>query len=200
MSGPSAHASPKRPEGPEAHRELLERWKAEKESIEVLLASRIPEIDLDRRLADANRRKVADALPEGAVLVEFVRVRIFDFKAIPAQGQSLWKPAHYLAFVMTAREPENIRMIDLGDANVIDAMISDFRIAIKADKPGARVGAVGGARGPRVDIGPKLREALFDPIKKGLDERKRLLLARDSKIYLLPFGVLPADDSEGTEH
>jgi tetratricopeptide (TPR) repeat protein/CHAT domain-containing protein len=186
MSGPG-------PEGPEAHRELLEKWKAEKESIEVLLASRIPEIDLERRLADANRRKVADALPEGAVLVEFVRFNPFDFKAIPAQGQSPWKPARYLAFVLPAGEPRNIRMIDLGDADAIDAMISDFRIAIKADKPSARVGAAGDARVPRVDVGPKLREALFDPIKKGLGERKRLFLAPDDKIYLLPFGVLPED-------
>ena len=130
MSGPG-------PEGPEAHRQLMEKWTAEKESLEVFLAGRIPEIDLERRLTEANRDKVAEALPEGAVLVEFVRFNPFDFKAIPAKGQSVWKPARYLAFVLLPGEPENIQMIDLGEAGLIDAMISDFRGAItgRAEKP-----------------------------------------------------------------
>ena len=42
-----------------------------------------------------------------------------------------------------------------------------------------------------MDVGPKLREALFDPLKKVLGDRKRLILAPDGDIYRLPFGVLP---------
>ena len=79
---------------------------------------------------EANRAKVAGALPEGTVLVEFVRFNPFDFKAIPAQGQSVWKPARYLAFVLLPGQPDNVRMIDLGEADPIDDMISDFRGAI----------------------------------------------------------------------
>ena len=48
-------------------------------------------------------------------------------------------------------------------------------------------------RGAVMDVGPKLREALFDPLKKVLGDRKRLILAPDGDIYRLPFGVLPAD-------
>jgi tetratricopeptide (TPR) repeat protein/CHAT domain-containing protein len=188
MSGPG-------PEGLEAHRELLEKWKADKEGIEVFLAGRVPEIDLERRLAQADRRNIAGALPEGAVLVEFVRFNPFDFKAIPAKGQSRWKPAHYLAFTMPAGEPQKIRMIDLGDADVIDSMISDFRVSItgKAEKSSARAGAAPAGRELPTDAGPKLREALFDPLRKSLEGRKRLFLAPDGDIYRLPFGVLPED-------
>ena len=188
MSGPG-------PEGPEAHRQLLEKWKAEKESTEVFLASRIPEIDLERRLTEANREKVAKALPEGTVLVEFVRFDPFDFKAIPAQGQSPWKPARYLAFVLLPGKPENVKMIDLGEADLIDAMISDFRSAItgRTEKPNGHANTARGGQGAVMDAGPKLREALFDPLEKVLDDHKRLILAPDGDLYRLPFGVLPAD-------
>ena len=186
MSGPG-------PEGPEAHRQLLEKWKAEKEGLEVFLAGRIPEIDLERKLNEANRAKVAGALPEGTVLVEFVRFNPFDFKAIPAKGQPVWKPARYLAFVLLPGQPDNIRMIDLGEADPIDDMISDFRgeITGQAEKPNAQ--AERGGRAAVMDVGPKLREALFDPLEKVLGGRKRLILAPDGDIYDLPFNVLPAD-------
>ena len=186
MSGPG-------PEGPEAHRQLIEKWSAEKESLEVFLAGHIPEIDLERKLTEANRAKVAGALPEGTVLVEFVRFNPFDFKAIPAKGQPVWKAARYLVFVLLPGQPDNIQMIDLGEADLIDDMISDFRgeITGRAEKPDGH--ADRGVRGAVMDVGPKLREALFDPLKKVLGDRKRLILAPDGDIYRLPFSVLPAD-------
>jgi CHAT domain-containing protein/tetratricopeptide (TPR) repeat protein len=181
------------PEGPEAHRQLIEKWTAEKESLEVLLASRVPEIDLERKLIEANRAGVAGALPEGTTFVEFVRFNPFDFKALRAQGQSVWKPARYLAFVLLPGQPDNIEMIDLGEADLIDDMISDFRGAItgKAEKPAGHVAR--GKQEATKNVGQKLREALFDPLKNFLGDRKRLILAPDGDIYRLPFGVLPAD-------
>jgi CHAT domain-containing protein/tetratricopeptide (TPR) repeat protein len=188
MSGPG-------PEGPEAHRRLIEKWSAEKEELEVFLAERVPEIDLERKLMEADRAKVAGALPEGTALVEFVRFNPFDFKAIRAKGQPVWKPARYLAFVLLPGQPDNIQMIDLGEADLIDAMISDFRSAITGttDKASGQANTAKGRQGTLVDVGPKLREALFDPLKSALGDRKRLILAPDGDIYRLPFCVLPAD-------
>jgi CHAT domain-containing protein len=188
MSGPG-------PEGLEAHRRLIEKWQTEKDNIEVFLASRIPEIDLERRLSEANREKVAGALPEGAVLVEFVRFDLFDFKALPAKGQSPWKPARYLAFVLLSGKPGAVRMIDLGEANLIDEMVSDFRGSVtgRAEKPSGT--AISQSLNPSVstDIGPKLREALFNPVEKVMDGRKRLIIAPDGDLFRLPFSALPAD-------
>jgi tetratricopeptide (TPR) repeat protein/CHAT domain-containing protein len=188
MAGPG-------PEGPDVHRQSLEKWKAEKERTEVFLAGRIPEINLERRLAEANREKVVQALPEGTVLVEFIRLNLFDFKAIPAQGQSPWKPAHYLAFVVPSGAQPKVLMIDLGEADVIDSMISDFRSTItgKSDKPSDRGIVAKGSQGPNNETGIKLRETLFDPLLKGLGGHKRLLLAPDGDIYRLPFVVLPTN-------
>lgn len=188
LSGPG-------PEGLETHRRLLEEWEAEKEKLEVFLAGRIPEINLERRLREADRQAVAGALPEGAVLVELIRTGSFDFEAVPALGQSSWKPARYLAFVLPAGEPENISMIDLGDANDIDRMISDFRSSITGElesSGGRGLATKGVTTGPR-ESGAKLRAAVFDSLGKGVSGRKRIFLAPDGDFHRLSFAALPMD-------
>lgn len=60
-------------------------------------------------------------------LVEVVRFDVFDFTAVPARGEQRWKPARYLAFVIPAGEPDNVQMVDLGEAEEIDRLIEAFR-------------------------------------------------------------------------
>ena len=114
-------------EGPEAHQKLLAEWTAQKERLEEELVRQIPEMNLEQKLRAADRQAVAQALPGGSVLVEFIRFDDFDFKAVPARGESQWKPARYLAFVLPAGEPDNVKMIDLGEAEPIERMIAGFR-------------------------------------------------------------------------
>ncbi len=186
MSGPG-------PEGPEAHRQLLDGWQAEKETLEVTLASRIPEIGLERRLREADRHAIVRALPRGANLVEFVRFDVFDFRAIAALGQPLWKPARYLAFVLAAGEPERVGMVDLGPAEPIDRMISDFRSEItgRPEAPAARGIAAKTEPMAASDIANRLRAAVLDPLIPGLQGQKQLFLAPDGDLYRLPFEALP---------
>lgn len=186
MAGPG-------PEGLDAHQKLLAKWNEEKDRIEVNLASRIPEINLEKRLMEADRQAVAKALPEDAALVEFVRFSSFDFKAIPAQGQPQWKPARYLAFVMLSGRPDNISLIDLGQADAIDRMISDFRTSItgETDKPSGRGITMQADRGEKGQSTSALRQALFDPILPALSGRKSVFLAPDGNFYRLSFGALP---------
>jgi hypothetical protein len=73
---------------------------------------------------------VARELPEGSALVEFARFEVFDFEAVPAQGEHQWKAARYLAFVLPAGEPDDVRMVDLGEAEPIDRLIATFRNSI----------------------------------------------------------------------
>jgi CHAT domain-containing protein/tetratricopeptide (TPR) repeat protein len=190
MSGPG-------PEGIDAHRNTLTTWEEEKGKIEVYLAGKIPEFNLEKRLMDADRQAVAKALPGDAALVEFVRFDLFDFKAIRAQGQPVWKPAHYLVFVMLSGDPDRISMIDLGQADAIDRMISDFRTKItgESDKRGGRGIVTRTEQKDAGDTGGGLRAALFDPIMEGLHGSKRVFLAPDSNLYRLAFGALPTGSS-----
>jgi CHAT domain-containing protein len=188
------------PEGPKAHRRRLAEWSAQKERLESELARQVPEMNLERTLRAADHRAVALALPEGVALAEFVRFPIADFHAVAARGEKSWQPERYMAFVLRAGDPDDVRMIDLGEAGPIDFMIADFRagvIAVDRDRditlsPRPEVSSPVSTEG----LGTRLRAALFDRLMPALEGHTRLLIAPDGDLTRLPFEVLPgADDS-----
>ncbi len=191
-------------EGLSTHQQLLNEWGTQKERLESELARQIPEMNLEQKLQAADRQVIALKLPTGITLVEFIRFNVLDFATPADWDMSHWKPARYLAFVLPAGEPDNLQMIDLGEAEPIDRMIATFRAAITEEDesagerglgawPGAQGGAAsggaGGGRGERE--GQALRATLFDPLVKALGRRTRLLLAPDGDLTRLPFEVLP---------
>ncbi len=177
----------------EIHQQTLRKWQEEQQQRETALARQVPEMSLEYQRQKADRRAVALGLPEGVALIEFVRFDVFDFHAVPARGERKWKPARYLAFVLPAGNPDEVQMIDLGEAEPIDRMIADFRAGLTGDSETR--GMMPGAGSPRpVDSpGIALRQAVFDPLRPALGERTRLLLCPDGDLSRLPFEVLPAE-------
>jgi CHAT domain-containing protein/tetratricopeptide (TPR) repeat protein len=192
LAGPGA-------EGPAVYRQRLTEWGVSRATLETELARRIPEMNLTLALGGADRRAVSQRLPPDSALVEFIRFDVFDFKAVPAQGQASWQPARYLAFVLRAGEPDDVHMVDLGDAERIDHLIAAFRATVTGERSsrGARdiVPAETPSRiaTPAVD-GADLRAILFDPLVVELDERTRVILAPDGDLTRLPFEALPMSD------
>jgi CHAT domain-containing protein/tetratricopeptide (TPR) repeat protein len=192
-------------EGLDVHREILAGWKYAKEELEAELAQRIPEMDLEQTLRSVDRTAVAETLPEGSVLIEFVRCEMFDFQATEARGESQWRPAHYLAFVLHSRDPENITMVDLGEARVIDELIASFRSLVSGET-GNGVSRDLGATPTEDslsqvdDKGMELRQALIDPLLGAVGDCARLIFAPDGDITRLPLEVLPTDDGRRLIH
>ena len=187
------------PEGLESHLRGLAEWNAQKERLEAELARQIPEMNLEQKLRAADRRAVALDLPEGVALVEFVRFPVFDFQAVPARGEPRWKPARYVAFVLPGGAPDDVQMIDLGEAEPIDRLIADFRAGIIAEaetEDGRDMAKRPEEAAPTVegDAGSALRAALFDRLAPALGSRTRLLIAPDGDLTRLPFEVLPTAD------
>jgi tetratricopeptide (TPR) repeat protein len=119
----------------ESHRKRLAEWLDRQTALEVELARAIPEVGLQQQLQAVDRRAVAAALPPRSILVEFVRVDLYDFTAVPARGEAEWKPARYLAFVLRPDAPDAVRMIDLGEAEPIDRQIAAFRALLGGAGP-----------------------------------------------------------------
>ena len=90
------------------------------------LAERHPEWAVDKNLDVAAVRR---RLPKGSVLVEFVHDYPYNFNAIGKAPR--WKPAHYFAFVLPADPNSTVRLIDLGEAEEIDRLISDVRTNVE---------------------------------------------------------------------
>jgi CHAT domain-containing protein len=186
------------PEGLAAHQALLQEWTRRKELLEKELAQQIPEMALQQQLAAADRRAVALGLPEGVALAEFVRFDVYDFQAVPARGERRWQPARYLAFVLPHGQPDEVRMIDLGEADEIDFLISLFRQGITGKQMDEDQR---GPVAPKAEItstsaGLLLRKKVFDPLSSALAGGKRLMLAPDGDLTRLPFEVLPGDDGD----
>ena len=211
-------------EGLGAYRQMLNCWEAERDELEDKLAREIPEMSLDTSLSAANRQVVADALPPGSVLVEFVRFPIFNFQAKSALHEPQWLAAHYVAFVLPAGEPDHVAMIDLGDATAIEELIDAYRATItgEPDEETAwpelslthetdatreavlRASLLECARSLRprrqvqqntdFQLGMALRKLVFDRLVPLLNGRTRLILAPDGGLSRLSFEVLPLDN------
>ncbi|WP_044172143.1 CHAT domain-containing protein, partial [Kamptonema formosum] len=182
-----------------AHRQRLAELQKESDNLEKLLASQVPEIQLQEQPTD--RRAVALELPEGSTLLEFVCFNVYDFIAKQMQ------PARYVAFVLPSQQPDAVQMIDLGEAEPIDRLIKVFRASasLGGDNLGSRL--------EMWDTNPEpapafpqynpagfipLRQAIFDRIRPALTGCKALIVSPDGDLNLLPFQILPNDDAGET--
>jgi tetratricopeptide (TPR) repeat protein/CHAT domain-containing protein len=119
-------------EGLQEHQDLLSEWHTRREMLEAEIAEQVPEIQLIRELT-LERQFIAAALPTDSVLVEFVFYFPYDFTAVQGLGEPTWGPGRYLAFVVRSDDPESTEMIDLGEAEIIDSLISAFRGTISGE-------------------------------------------------------------------
>ena len=179
-----------------AYKSQLAKLYAQKDQLEGNLSRQIPEMNLQKQLENASCDAIASALPEGATLVEFVRFRPCNFKAVRANGDSQWQPARYLAFILPANQPKALQMLDLGEAEPIDKLIRDFRASISGERS-----FVPDFDEPEADPVPNFSEAaelyekLIQPLKPYLQKQQRLFLAPDSELSCLAFGILSANGS-----
>ncbi len=189
MTGPG----PK--ESPAAHRQTLAAWEAERDALQAELARAIPEIRLEQQLAAVEAGAVAARLAGNGVLVEFVRFRRFDFYAVPANGGKPWTGERYLAFVLSAEAGEPVRLVDLGEAALIDARIQQFRATLTGERSDPHKGL--GFSEDLADAAPtqaaaeqSLRALIFDPLVAALGGCRTLILSSDGELNRLPFEAL----------
>ena len=176
--------------------ELRGQLQAEHNKLQQQLASQVPEIQLQEQPIDC--RTVALELPTGSTLIEFVCFDVFDFHA--ASRESRWQPARYLAFILPAGQPDQVQMRDLGEAEPIDQLIQEFRHYASNGYLAVRSLDMGGDDEPE-DVRQlpaeviKLREAIVKPLCPYLQKHQRLFIAPDGNLNLLPFQILPTDET-----
>ena len=148
----------------------------------------IPELNLEKELQNADFRTIALELPEGTTLIEFIRFNNYNFQAIPANGDALWFPPRYLAFILPAQAPEQLTMIDLGEAEPIDKLVKEFRESVENPR-GLSVAVFK----KKEDILSKieLSQLIFQKIKPYLSQE--LIICPDGELNCLPFEILPTD-------
>jgi CHAT domain-containing protein/tetratricopeptide (TPR) repeat protein len=183
----------------------LDIWQHEREQLESELAH-IPEMQVEQAQCDVPA--LCEALPENSALIEFVRYEEFDFQALPHQRHLPWKPAHYAAFILHAKEPEMIEHVDLGEAIPLADQVNEFRrMLLEGEREAAPEAApIIEPRTMQLDTsrlsqlpptqpgrhtGSDLRRRLFDPLLSALRGKTRLFIAPAGILHWLPFEVLP---------
>ena len=163
------------------------------------LASQVPEMQLFEQVVD--RIQVASKLPQDSILIEFVRFDEFDCCAVEATAEQ-WKSPRYLAFILPARQPNAVQMIDLGEAEIIDRLISEFRKEASDNCFETLAWSKKAAKLPKLQIKSynsipaiKLSKLLFEPIHNIVKTCNNIIIAPDGNLNLVPFQILPIDET-----
>ncbi|NEP78461.1 MAG: CHAT domain-containing protein [Okeania sp. SIO3B3] len=174
----------------EPNKKLLKELYAEVETLQKKLSAEVPEMNLENQLVD--RQEIASELPENSTLIEFAYLRAYDFT------NNEYQTPRYLAFILPAKQPEKVQMIDLGAAEKIDNLISQVRQTIspfnlenmgpstKNWKP--KISQASNSSNPFIE----LTTTVFQPLKKYL-QGEQLFICPDGKLTLIPFEILPVD-------
>ena len=168
-------------EGLDAYKKKMADLKAQKEKLEARLSKLSQAFALKQKIAKADCEKVSGALPPKTILIEFARVEVFNFK-------TKWLSAHYLAFILHAGKGNKIGLIDLGDAYLIDKVISGFKkeIAIIRKLKNERI----------IKSSKEIYDLVFKPLKRELGDVKEIFISPDGNLNLIPFEVLQGPDGK----
>ena len=180
-------SGPKDDTSKEEYQKRLERLEARQQALEEELASKnrstVPSMSSKEVRAEA----IARLLPEGSAMVEFARTGLPSFDLKKAQTTEK-APAHYLAFVLPARNVAGLVMVDLGVAEDIEKTQTALRQALshptEADpRDPDTVAAVSKASNA-------LYKLVFSPLRQALGAARHVYLSPDGALNLLPFEVL----------
>jgi CHAT domain-containing protein len=137
-----------------------------------------------QKVAQADAAAVARALPSNTALLDFARVEIANFRTKGTEKR--WLPANYLAFVLHAGQGDRVALIDLGEAETIDRLVTRFKTLVVSQSAADRHRAL--------EVARILHEKLFVPLTGALGAAAELFLAPDGLLNLLPFEVLQGSD------
>jgi CHAT domain-containing protein len=157
------------------------------------LARHVPAFAVQQRLRTADRPAIAQALPAGSMLVEWVRFQPSRFEA--TAGESLREPARYVAFLLPAGAPDAVQMIDCGEADPIDLWITRFYWEIAGQEPPPEIVEQVRAAG-REDPCRRLYDQVFAPLIAALDHHSapdrtpHFIMAPDGPLCQLSFSAL----------
>ncbi|MBV8414285.1 MAG: CHAT domain-containing protein, partial [Verrucomicrobia bacterium] len=157
---------------PKEARERIKTLEQEVENIESKLARQIIDLGQARRSLTITVEQLAAAIPNDAVLVEYVRYGRY-------LGNSKGEPS-YAAVVLSASTPA--RWIALGNAQEIETAVRRYQVSVRAS---------GGADDELQELLRKLYNSLWAPVQQAFPERiKTVIVSPDGELNFLSFATL----------
>jgi len=155
--------------GSESFRKRVKPLEDKVTEIEVELSTRNPAFRAN--MLPVTLDAIRAELPSDSALVEFAYFTPVD----PKTGKG--KPRRYLAYVLATRG--DAKRIDLGEAAMIDQAVNLWRAALRSPNR------------PDVDrLARAVDEKVMQPVRALLGDTRRLLIAPDGSLNLIPFAAL----------
>ena len=158
---------------PEVYRQRVDALSAKQTQLEAELSTR--SAAFRQEVAPITLDAVQAAIPKQAALIEWYRYEPFDPKA--KDEITKWGEPRYVAYVL--RHDGEPAVVDVGEAEAIDALVQDFRMAI-SDPKNAFVD----------EIAQELSDTLLKPLRPLLGATDQLLISPDGALNLIPFSAL----------
>jgi CHAT domain-containing protein/tetratricopeptide (TPR) repeat protein len=160
-------------------REQLQRLTEEQERLQAKLSKVSAEDGAAFKVAALTPHALSEALPEGAVLVDYLFYWRSGLTYRDGRPNGLW---HLVAFVSRKGKPTT--RIDLGPATKTVEAVRKWRRLLLDGKAGQPLGA-------------ELKELIWSPLEKHLVGAKVVLVSPDEALASVPFAALPGK-KEGT--
>jgi CHAT domain-containing protein/tetratricopeptide (TPR) repeat protein len=173
------------------YRDSLHTLYAIKDSLEAELSRECTDFKEELSLRRFEIEDVSQALPEGAVLWEFIRYEPYDFDATGSDREPTGSQ-RYLA--LTLDRSGAISLVELGAAALIDSIVSSSRKALHDAVEEVYGGSEIEAEEKLSDMTLQLYHLVFAPLRESLNGNKRIFISPDSELNLLPFEILSLPD------
>lgn len=160
--------------GPESLRRRMEGLERRKGELQATLSRLSQAYAQDQRAHRADAAQLAAALPPGSALVDLARVKA-PRNQPGLKGDARFE-ALYIAFVLPAGRPEGLRLVTLGSAGAIDTAVAAYKQAILEDK-----------KAELPQRAKALHDLAFAPLLPALGQTRRVFLATDGALSLVPF-------------
>jgi CHAT domain-containing protein len=173
------------------YRDSLQTLYAAKDSLEAELSRTCADFKDELAARRFTVSDVASALPDEAVLWEFIRYNPFDFEMI-GSDEDRTGPPRYAAF--TLDHEGSTTLIDIGDASEIDSLVNLAREQIYRARSDVHSPHAAESEGRLGKVTGRIYDMIFGSLKPCLDGRTDIFVSPDGQLSLLPLEVLSCPD------
>ena len=152
--------------------------KSEKERLDTQLSTLSASYTLYLKKSEASCKNVASVLPAHSALIEFIQIKVFDFRD---RSDRRWGRPCYYAFILLAGSPDRVHVVSLGDSQEIEESILTFKRKIqKRDVQHLNKTLI---------FSDALYSQIFLPLENHLGDTRHVFLSPDGTLSLIPFEI-----------
>ncbi|MDC0934777.1 CHAT domain-containing protein [Pirellulales bacterium] len=135
--------------------------------------------------------QIRSRLPESSALLELVVTKLANLES----REGKWTPEHVLAFFVPSDPDATCRLVDLGPASEINALVEDLRSHIQSVPRSLRMMTEADLEQQLDPLAKALYERLLGPFEEELASLDFLLVAPDGELHRAPLAALrsPSD-------